>query len=472
MKQIMPPHETTIKICGDQKNIDGYFRFSRYAFPVPCDDGTLFYHIMTGELLHLNHEEWDQLLHDRYIRMPAEKNDSYQKAEQNAGRDDISEQNGLFCELMRKWFLVSDSFDEYVHASQIFSVLKLLQPKTREIHSYRIFTTTDCNARCFYCYEIGRRKLTMSNQTAYDVARYIAERHGSQTVKLSWFGGEPLVNCQAIRIICSEMRRLGIDYFSTMVSNGYLFNENTVREAVEEWKVKRIQITLDGTEDVYNRSKAFVYKDGSAYQRVLRNIEMLLEAGVEVNIRLNMCQNNVDDLNNLADELGSRFTGSRKPAVYVALLREYVNHVDTLSKADGFAAEMELVKKLESLALYKEQRLPNKPILNHCMADYDSAVTIIPDGSLGKCEHFYEDHLIGSIYSHNMNIGKEQRDAEIAYWKERMDIPECRECMLFPTCTTLKHCPYSEDGCTEYDRKRLMQQLESQVLNEYKRYRS
>lgn len=472
MRKIKPPQETIGKICGNQKIKDGFVRFSRYVFPVPCDDGMLLYHMMTGELLHLGHEEWIQLSGDTYVWIPAVKDDTHQKTELDTDRKSMSDSNDLFSELTQKWFLIPEAFDEYTHASQILSVVKLLEPKRSEICSFRIFTTTDCNARCFYCYEMGRSRLTMLKQTAYDVAQYIAGIHGNKKVKLSWFGGEPLVNGQAIRIICSEMKRLGIDYYSTMTSNGYLFNENNVREAAEEWKMKSVQITLDGTEDVYNRTKAYVYKDGSAYQRVLKNIELLLDAGIEVSIRLNICQGNIEDMKALADELGSRFTGSRKPAVYVALLREYVNHVDTLSNAEGFAAEMALVKKLEASALYKKQYLPSKLRLSYCMADNDGTVTIMPDGSLGKCEHFYEDHLIGSIYPDKVSIGRDERDAEIAYWKERMDIPECRKCMLFPTCTTLKHCPYTEDGCTEYDRMRQKQQLKARILNEYNRYRA
>lgn len=61
----------------------------------------------------------------------------------------------------------------------------------------------------------------------------------------------------------------------------YLFDGATVEQAVSHWKLKSVQITLDGTEEIYNRSKAFIYKDGkSPYQVVLANIQRLLDAGV------------------------------------------------------------------------------------------------------------------------------------------------------------------------------------------------
>ena len=66
-------------------------------------------------------------------------------------------------------------------------------------------------------------------------------------------------------------------------------------------------MTLDGTEDVYNQTKAFVCKENSPYQRVMSNIKNLLEADISVTIRLNMDAENVDNLKELTHELGEYF---------------------------------------------------------------------------------------------------------------------------------------------------------------------
>ncbi|MEI3172875.1 MAG: radical SAM protein [Lachnospiraceae bacterium] len=131
------------------------------------------------------------------------------------------------------------------------------------ITSYTIFTTTDCNARCFYCYEMGRSRIPMSDETAHKAAAYIAAHCGGEKVHLHWFGGEPLFNKQVIDIICTDLAEKGIVYESMIISNGYLFDGATVEQAVSHWKLKNVQITLDGTEEIYNRSKAFIYKDGT-----------------------------------------------------------------------------------------------------------------------------------------------------------------------------------------------------------------
>ena len=169
------------------------------------------------------------------------------------------------------------------YADQVRFIRRTMWKEPEHITSYTIFTTTDCNARCFYCYEMGRSRIPMSAETAHKAAAYIAAHCGGEKVHLHWFGGEPLFNKQVIDIICTDLAEKGIVYESMIISNGYLFDGATVEQAVSHWKLKSVQITLDGTEEIYNRSKAFIYKDGkSPYQVVLANIQRLLDAGVSV----------------------------------------------------------------------------------------------------------------------------------------------------------------------------------------------
>ena len=101
--------------------------------------------------------------------------------------------------------------------------MKTRQKKSNEITGYTIFPTTDCNARCFYCFELGRSRIKMSIETAQKVVQYIKAHCGGKKVNISWFGGEPLFHQEAIDTICDGLRAEGVEFASTMVSNGYLF---------------------------------------------------------------------------------------------------------------------------------------------------------------------------------------------------------------------------------------------------------
>ena len=107
MRQILPPQETAGKICGEQEIKEDFYRLSRYVFSVPCEDGVLLYHTITGELLQTNSKEWEHISCDEPMQL---------------GSD------GLCRDLARQWFMVPTAFDEYAYARQFRSVEKLLQP--------------------------------------------------------------------------------------------------------------------------------------------------------------------------------------------------------------------------------------------------------------------------------------------------------------------------------------------------------
>ena len=217
------------QLLKKQKVVKGeVYRPMYYVVEQPVDEGLLLYHTMTKALLLLTPEEADA-----YKTHPEEMTD-----------------------LIGLWFLVPQSHDDRLLCRQIRDVARMLEKKSDAITSYTIFTTTDCNARCFYCYEMGRPRVPMSKETADHTADYIIKRCCGEKVRLNWFGGEPLFNKPVISLICQRLREAGIDYRSTMTTNGYLFDDDTIKEAKDEWRLKKVQITLDGTEQTYNRCKA------------------------------------------------------------------------------------------------------------------------------------------------------------------------------------------------------------------------
>lgn len=128
--------------------------------------------------------------------------------------------------------------DDQKYADHVRFIRRTMQKKPEHITNYVIFTTTDCNARCFYCYELGRSRIPMSVETAHKAADYISAHCGGENVSIQWFGGEPLFNKNIIDIISSDLAAKGVEYTSIMISNGYLFDDATVKQAVKLWKLK------------------------------------------------------------------------------------------------------------------------------------------------------------------------------------------------------------------------------------------
>lgn len=362
-------------------------------------------------------------------------------------------------ELVADWFVVPEDTDDTQLLEQLRSAMKLFDYK-KAITSYKILTTTDCNARCFYCYEAGIKKEDMSPETAERVAEFIKQNHEDSDVTLAWFGGEPLMNTDVIDIICTGLKKERIKYASVMTSNGYLFDSELIKKAAGEWHLKNIQITLDGTRDNYNKIKSYCDVEDNPYERVLNNIDALAAAGVRVNIRLNMGVKNHDDIMKLIDELGERFGGNENVSAYVSGLFQETERKDT-------ALKKELSEKLIMAAGEIDKKGLNGPKLKNvhtrtggCMADNDNHIGISPGGALMKCEHHIYDKLVGSL-----DDGIDDSVTDI--WKKRM--PEgrlCGTCPVKPVCYRLERCPVSHP-CDEYEQNEYILRKESQIIKNY-----
>ena len=409
MQTILPPSGNTIKILGKPKPAEHGLRWMTYVLAQPVEGGVLVFHTLTRALLLLTPEEY-------------------------AAPDTLPD-------LRDGWFRVPQEMDDMKYADQVRFIRRTMWKEPEHITSYTIFTTTDCNARCFYCYEMGRSRIPMSDETAHKAAAYIAAHCGGEKVHLHWFGGEPLFNKQVIDIICTDLAEKGIVYESMIISNGYLFDGATVEQAVSHWKLKSVQITLDGTEEIYNRSKAFIYKDGkSPYQVVLANIERLLDAGISVSIRLNMDNHNAENLMLLADELHERFAGRKRFFVYSRTLFEFSGNQSARVRAEEerhqlYEKQTQLRQKLEKYGIGQKDALRKDTRLNHCMADGGSSLTILPGGELGLCEHYTENNLVGHLDSEELDTAMVQSFREC--WEQTED---CKTCFYYPECIRLKKC--------------------------------
>lgn len=431
-------------------NTNKEYRAIAYSLRVECEDGLLLYNNLTNELLLLNTEEQAEL----------EKQDITSEA---------------FKTLIEKWFFVPKEHNDVKLCNQLNSFMRMVTEAASSntpITQYGVFTTTDCNARCFYCFEAGRKRINMTEKTASDVADFIIKSCRGEKVTFRWFGGEPLYNSVAIDIICTKLRDSGIDFQSGMVSNGYLFDEAVVQKAVGLWNLQQVQITLDGTEEVYNRCKAFIYKDcESPYKRVMRNIELLLKAGINVKIRMNADEHNMEDLYALTDILHNKFGGDKNLTVYSHLIFEDTgnNRNRTAEKQrEIFVAHAKLVAYINSKGFETKYNLHDYLRYQQCMADCPSATTILPDGHLGRCEHFSEDNFYGSIYS-------DEKDYEVINrFKKVWVMPECCDnCPVRPSCLQLEECPdLPKQPCTDYLLKSYIINLRNRILNTYIEYKT
>ncbi len=443
MRIIRQPHDIVMSILGQHQLAEGMpYRMYTSVVQAEHEDGLLLYNLLNKAIILLSAKEQEALQAPRKAFDP------------------------LLEELAELWFIVPEGVDDCELADNVRGVMKALDNEDKGINSYTIFTTTNCNARCFYCFEAGTRRQNMSDKTAHDVARYIVDHHKTK-VTLKWFGGEPLVNTKAIDIICQDLRNSGVEYTSRMISNGYLFNDEIINKARSEWNLKNVQITLDGTEENYNRRKAYINPDANPYQKVIGNIQALLDAQISVTVRLNMDSSNIDDIKALCEELNITPGAQKGFNVYIASIYEDVG-VDPLHYTDEGRLLIEeisdsLNSELCKNGLSKPQKLSKVLDLNQCMADNHGCATILPDGHLGKCEHYTDTEFYGSIYE------KEIDNKVIRKWDEKYRTPQkCGNCLFYADCNFLIRCPENKNKCSQDRIDIRMRRYKKALVDSYK----
>ena len=425
----------------------GYVR-SRFLLCLETEEGTLLCNTLTGALILLSREEAALVSEEPRPLSP-------ETEELAAGR-----------------FLVPASCREAAAADQLRALLLRLQAARREYTAYNILPTTFCNARCFYCYESGLTHTRMTEETADRLARFMAAHCGGRKVHLSWFGGEPLLGRDRIDQICRRLTELNVPFDSKMTSNAYLLDEALVRHAKEAWKLHNIQVTLDGTEEVYNRTKAYAGVRDNPYKRVLRNISLLLDAGISVDIRLNMDSHNAENLTELAGELTALFRGREMLSVYVSPLNEGEGFTPVRhTEAERRLLERQLEDLRDTLSQsgwpqYRAEELPAL-LAASCMADNPGALQCTPDGVLSKCEDRLYEHPVGTVSEGVTD------EAQAAFWRQRRSFDGCEACPLYPCCDRLlANCPVKTNRCTGYDKEHRIARYREIMLREYKRWKN
>ncbi|RHP47076.1 radical SAM protein [Clostridium sp. AF32-12BH] len=435
MEIIKSSNKTIFNILGEQIYYLRYeYRKSYYQYKTNYNDVVLLENTLTQQIIAMSKQEYEN---------PTDEIRSF---------------------LVRNWYMLPNDVAEKTLSHMVESSFKYRNKADYHgiIDSFVIFTTMKCNANCPYCYEKGRSQPTMTMELATDVVKFIESKHGDNQVNLHWFGGEPLVNSDIITYICGKLSADNVPYKSHMISNGFLFNSLDMDMVVNKWKLKDVQITLDGTEEEYNKIKAFNGHFSEGFKTVISSIHKLVDNGIQVTIRMNQSHKNYKNLIELTNYIANEF--SDKVSAYAhPLFADKNNKLTDEEWSQTYEGYIQLDKALKECKLRGIQGVSTlRP--HHCMADSDHMVCITSEGKLTLCEHFSETEIVGDIWN-----GITDTDL-VNEWKEPApELDECATCWKYPKCFKLKKCEVS-DEC-KYGAIKFEEYLEDQAIRiTYKRY--
>lgn len=391
----------------------------------------------------------DLLLHNSFMgaiaRIHAHQSVAIERfLQQGVKEADLS--NQALKELCEGGFFVPSNLDERKVVGEILS-------KERESISYNLIVLPHegCNFRCIYCYEKFERG-KMRPDVIYGLKAFVNRKVKEyKELKVSWFGGEPLLARDVIYELSDSFidscEQNGVTYSSSMTTNGYFLTADTV-DALLKRKIKGFQVTLDGPETIHNNNRKLA-GGGETYKNILKNLIDMRNRDEEflVRIRVNFNNASVPLLERwIIDEITPLFANDPR----FVLSPEYIGKwggpndstLDVCNPELASPIKFGLIEK--SLALGFSDKIAKRFLMSHgnvCYAGRESSIVVGSNGVVYKCTVEFDDprNAVGRLTS-NGQLVINQKLWNMWTQLEGKDTSWCDSCWFFPTCQGRK-CP-------------------------------
>ncbi|WP_418223204.1 radical SAM protein [Clostridium isatidis] len=193
--------------------------------------------------------------------------------------------------------------------SKISDILNRVSKNTLTI---TIMPTYNCNFRCEYCFEqnlLKKGKEWLSGKMTAEIVDSIFiqldkyKKAGKKISSVYLFGGEPLLrnNKDIVEYICKKCREAEIPI--SCISNGYDLDKYI--DLLKEYKFDKIQITVDGIGKEHDKRRFLAGGQGT-YNRIMNNIQLALDNGINITVRTNVNKKNTDSIEVLINEYKKR----------------------------------------------------------------------------------------------------------------------------------------------------------------------
>ena len=264
------------------------YKPSIFNIKIPIDNKqNLVYNTLTTSLIAVNDDYYN-----RYIDKTGEGNDTEA--------------------LTKMGFIVDSECNEIEILKRTWE--KALSNIKDEMTSIIIAPTMACNANCYYCFEHIPSNLPnarmafprMSKQVQDNIISFIS-LNCNNSIKIHWFGGEPLIAANEISYMIDSLKNKGVDVISYITTNGSLIDSDMLQK-FHEWNVRKIQITIDDIGEKYNEIKKYNRKgiNTDYFTIVINNIKKILNYGIRVNLRVNFDPSKISSTKNTIEYLTSK----------------------------------------------------------------------------------------------------------------------------------------------------------------------
>ena len=324
--------------------------------------------------------------------------------------------------------------------------------------SLTICPTMGCNFDCPYCFEDHGRGL-MSEEVQDDIvafAKRMLETSGAGRLRVTWFGGEPLLAPKIIESLSVRLMELveaekGA-YAAGIITNGYLLSQEIV-DMLDRCQVKDCQVTIDGMGAAHDATRHLA-GGGGTFDRIVSNLRDS-KIPFRVSIRHNVHEGNVSEVDSLKAFIEELAKESGNDLTY------YPAPVSGSEVADERGAQVGLLCEQDQseVSIKQEAGRFSSGRGHYCGAHSLWVVGIDDKGNLQKCwEAVDKPHMsFGTARDWNPTeplASASNPDNLTKYLNTACPVPdeECRDCVWLPMCAG--GCPqkrlFTERACVAF----------------------
>lgn len=314
-----------------------------------------------------------------------------------------------------------------------------------------LIVTRQCNFRCTYCGQPHKNKV-MNAETYRAIIKFVRNQismRGYRKVRVTFFGGEPLLEFDNIITFLSDLRDMlssefqDIQYEAGMSTNAYLLSPERFN-ALADLNCNFYQISIDGMDYTHDKTRPLINGKGT-WQTIIDNMKYMIttDKTFKISLRTNYNADVADSLINFYKYVNENLNDKRISIYYETIKNQGNDKTPTiLSEVEG------LLLNIEIIGIIKEQNLScinvssrNMPCSRVCYASKPNYFIFDERKQILKCSFALDDknNCIGLL----KNDGTYDCNNEIySQWvySDYLTSSKCKECLALPLCFG-KRCP-------------------------------
>ncbi|WP_153011645.1 radical SAM protein [Serinicoccus chungangensis] len=309
----------------------------------------------------------------------------------------------------------NDNSPSLERALEKMRALGYQSPPDTKLFSATVLTSTDCNFRCFYCFQnekteedVVRRipKMRLTVPQASRISLWVKnrmEKAGCDRISLLLFGGEPLLSPHACLALLNGMQDK-LEH-AHMISNGYMLTMETAT-ALADAGLESIQLTFDGNNRDHDAVRSTTGGQPS-YRRIIRNLATAVDdTPLRIGVRINVTRSNIDGVPGIISDLVDNVQDLSRLTLSFAIVRDYSWNRDLETQQAKDTVDSMACSLLDAAqTAHKAGMLLGKPASNDCAfcagTPGHTGAVVTPDGGLYSSWETAgrADYKVGDIYA-------------------------------------------------------------------------